>query len=118
MSEAVKAALITGGVALLGIIVSSFLQMLSTQRKIREEFAKQTAEIQRQSEINDLKLEAKLENSQAVTNEKIDELTKRVEKHNNVIERTYKLEQETAILTEKAKRTDARLEDLEHMGTH
>ena len=36
----------------------------------------------------------------AVTNEKIDTLSDRVEKHNNVIERTYKLETEMAVAKE------------------
>lgn len=38
--------------------------------------------------------------NQAVTNEKIDTLSDRVERHNNVIERTYKLESEMAVAKE------------------
>lgn len=49
-------------------------------------------ELDKKSELNDAKLDAKLEKHQAVTDTKIDELTRKVEKHNNVIERTYKLE--------------------------
>lgn len=44
---------------------------------------------------------------------KIEELTKRVEKHNNVIERTYKLEEEMAIHNEKIKVINHRIEDIE-----
>lgn len=44
---------------------------------------------------------------------KIEELTKRVEKHNNVIERTYKLEELTALQEEKIKVANHRIEDLE-----
>jgi hypothetical protein len=44
---------------------------------------------------------------------KLDELTKRVDKHNNVIERTYKLEELTAIQEEKIKVANHRIEDLE-----
>lgn len=36
--------------------------------------------------------------SRAVMEEKIDELTRRVEKHNSLVERTYLLERETALL--------------------
>lgn len=38
--------------------------------------------------------ETKLHEAQAVTNTKLEELTKQVEKHNQVVERTYKLEGE------------------------
>ena len=44
---------------------------------------------------------------------KIDELTKRVDKHNNVIERTYKLEELTVLQEEKIKVANHRIEDLE-----
>lgn len=49
----------------------------------------------------------------AIIDIKIDELSKRVEKHNNVIERTYKLEQSSAVLTEQIKVANHRIEDLE-----
>lgn len=49
-------------------------------------------ELDKKSELSDAKLDAKLERHQAVTDTKIDELTRKVEKHNNIIERTYKLE--------------------------
>jgi len=41
-------------------------------------------------------IEHKLEVSQAITNTKLEDLTKQVEKHNQVIERTFKLEQAVA----------------------
>ena len=44
---------------------------------------------------------------------KIDELTKRVEKHNNVIDRTYKLEEKTELQEEKIRVANHRIEDLE-----
>lgn len=44
---------------------------------------------------------------------KLDELQKRVDKHNNVIERTYKLEELTALQEEKIKVANHRIEDLE-----
>lgn len=50
------------------------------------------AELDKKSELSDAKLDAKLERHQAVTDTKFDELTRKVEKHNNMIERTYKLE--------------------------
>lgn len=41
--------------------------------------------------------------SNKLTNYKIDELTKRVDKHNNLIERMYVVEEEIALLKEKIK---------------
>ena len=44
---------------------------------------------------------------------KIDELTKKVEKHNNVIERVYRLEQRDAVHEEQIKVANHRIDDLE-----
>jgi hypothetical protein len=44
---------------------------------------------------------------------RLGELQKQVEKHNSVIERTYKLEELTAIQEEKIKVANHRIDDLE-----
>lgn len=44
---------------------------------------------------------------------KLDELTKRVDKHNNVVERTYALEQKVAVIDEKMKVANHRIKDAE-----
>jgi len=44
---------------------------------------------------------------------KLDELTKKVEKHNSVIERTYELEKIAEIHSEKIKVANNRIKDLE-----
>lgn len=44
---------------------------------------------------------------------KLSELTKRVDKHNSVIDRTYKLEQATAVQDEQIKVANQRINDLE-----
>lgn len=44
---------------------------------------------------------------------RLGELQKQVEKHNSVIERTYKLEELTAIQEEKIKTVSKRVDDLE-----
>jgi hypothetical protein len=53
------------------------------------------------------------ENMQLI-NYKIDELTKQVNKHNEVIERTYKLEKHEVIIDEKLKVINHRIDDLEN----
>ena len=51
--------------------------------------------------------------TRALLEYKMDELSKRVDKHNNVIERTYKLEELTALQEEKIKVANHRIDDLE-----
>ena len=51
--------------------------------------------------------------TEALLSYKLDELTKRVDKHNNIIERTYKLEELTAVQEEQIKVANHRIEDLE-----
>lgn len=83
MSDPVIVALIAGGVSLVGTIITVLVAN------------KQTIDaMDKKSELSDAKLDAKLEKHQAVTDTKIDELTRKVEKHNNMIERTFKLEGE------------------------
>ena len=51
--------------------------------------------------------------TKALIEYKLDELTKKVEKHNSIIDRTYKLEEQTALQEEKIKVANHRIEDLE-----
>ena len=48
-----------------------------------------------------------------LTNYRIEQLEKKVEKHNQVIERVYKLEQGEAVINEEIKVANHRLNDLE-----
>lgn len=75
------ATIITGVLTLVGVIIT-----------VHSGNKKTLAALDKQSSENDIKLEAKLSEFKAVTETKIDELTRKVEKHNNLIERTYKLE--------------------------
>ena len=47
---------------------------------------------------------------------RLEQLEAKVDKHNMVIERTYKLEEETAVLDEKIKVANHRQDDLEKKG--
>lgn len=51
--------------------------------------------------------------SQKLIEYKIDKLSERVDKHNSVIARTYKLEQDYAVVAEQIKVANHRLTDLE-----
>ena len=51
--------------------------------------------------------------SNALIAYRLEQLEGKVDKHNSVIERTYKLEEETALLDEKLKVANHRIDDLE-----
>lgn len=92
MSDAVIVALITVGANLIVTLASAAVQSKNVMEKIRSE-----------SELSDAKLDAKLDKWAAVQAEKIDELSRRVEKHNQVVERTYALEERMGRADEKIK---------------
>lgn len=48
-----------------------------------------------------------------LSNYRIEQLEKKVDKHNNVIERTYNLEEKEALLEEKVRVINHRIDDLE-----
>lgn len=49
-----------------------------------------------------------------LTNYKIDALQKQVEKHNQVVERTFRLEEHAAVIDEQIKVANHRISDLEN----
>lgn len=51
--------------------------------------------------------------SNRLTGYRIEQLEKKVEKHNNIVERVYRLEDNDALLEEKIKVANKRLADLE-----
>lgn len=86
MSEAIIVALITGGCAVLS-------QVFISARSTRDLFAK----LNEQSQLADAEIKGEI----AVIKTEISDLRQEVAKHNGVIERTYKLEQATAVHEEK-----------------
>ena len=95
MSEAIITALITGGLALIGV-------WLTNRKSTAELFAK----LDKQSELSDAKLDKEI----AVVKTEIASLSDEVRKHNAFAERIPALE-------EKAKSADRRLTDLEHKAS-
>lgn len=59
------------------------------------------------------KSDCQQEKTRALVEYKLDELTKRVDKHNNVVERTYNLEKEMDVQKEQIKVANHRIQDLE-----
>lgn len=84
MSEAIIVAIITGGLSLIGVIVSN----------------------NHTAQSMDAKLDAKLDKQQAVTETKLEELTREVRAHNNFAQRV-------PVLEEQMKVANHRIADLE-----
>lgn len=98
MSEAVLVALITGGISLLGIIITAFWQNASL-----------SADFKKQSEVADVKLDAKIAEYRAATDVRIDELTREVREHNSFAKRV-------PVLEEQMRNANSRIAALEHAG--
>ena len=84
MSEAIIVAIITGGLSLIGVIVSN----------------------NRTAQSMDKSMDAKLDKQQAVTETKLEELTREVRTHNNFAQRI-------PVLEEQMKVANHRIADLE-----
>ena len=84
MSEAIIVAIITGGLSLIGVIISN----------------------NHTAQSMDKSMDAKLDKQQAVTETKLEELTREVREHNNFAKRV-------PVLEEQIKVANHRIEDLE-----
>lgn len=96
---AVIAAAVSGGLALIGVIIT----VIATVRKSNQDLLN---ELRRQSEIDDAKLDAKLEKFQAVTDTKLDELTREVREHNNFARRMPVVEEQMKTVFKKLDRLE------------
>ena len=63
---------------------------------------------------SDQKMQSNMETHQAVLDERLKDLTRQVEKHNSVIERTYEAEKQIDVLKEKQRVANHRIDDLEN----
>lgn len=95
MSESIIVALATGGLSIIGTIIT----VLSANKATINALDKK-------SELSDAKLDAKLSQHMAVTDTKLEELTREVRKHNNFAERV-------PVLEEQIKVANHRIGDLE-----
>ena len=98
MSEAVVVAMITGGLSLVGTVITVILANRNT-----------LATLDKKSEVSDLMLKAELERHQDVTDTKIEELTREVRKHNNFAERV-------PVIEEQLRAANHRIDSLEKKG--
>lgn len=95
MSETIIVAIITGGLSILGTIITVLVANKQTINTL-----------DKKSDLSDARLDAKLEKHQAVTDTKIEELTREVRRHNNFAERI-------PVMEEQIKVANHRIADLE-----
>lgn len=88
MSEAIITALITGGLALIGVIITSTRSASA--------------------------IDSKLERAQAVTDTKLDELTREVREHNNFARRVPVLEEQIKVANHRIKELETQKGDWNH----
>ena len=101
MIKIILPSLITGGLALIGVIITNIVASSNNSKKAAQENAKVICDIQKENAkvINDIKLE--ITAYHASTDEKIKTLTEEVRKHNNFAERMPTVEQKIDNLEEK-----------------
>ena len=104
--DGIIAAAITGGLALIGVIITVTVTARKGNRDILNE-------MKRQSEMDDARLDSKLEKFQAVTDTKLAELTREVREHNGFARRLPIAENDIKTIY---KRLD-RIEDQVNEGT-
>ena len=86
MDTNVIVAIITAGVSLIGTVITVLMANRQTLAAMSE-----------QSKLTDENIKGKI----SVIETKIDELSKRVDKHNQMVERTYSLETRVSVLEKK-----------------
>ena len=99
MTDAIIVALITGACAIISQIVIS-------RSSTKELYAK----LDKQSEIADTEMQGKIK----LIQQEVAGLREEVSRHNNLVERTYKLERDYAVLDQKTRVADKRIADLEN----
>lgn len=98
MTEAVIVALITGACAIIA-------QVMISKQSAKDLYA----ELDKRSELSDAKIHGELD----VLKQEVLTLRTETQKHNKVVERTYKLEERVSVNEEKIKVANNRIADLE-----
>lgn len=102
MADAVLAAVITGGLSLIGVIITVFYTSKKSDQQQRQLNAQMIAELKQRSDASD----AKLDKEVALLRAEVDELMREVRQHNNFAQRI-------PVLEEQIKVANHRIEDLE-----
>lgn len=98
MADSIIVAIIT--------VLGAFLTQLVISRAAQKETL---SKIEKQSDLQDAKLDAKIEKHQAVTDTKIDELTREVREHNHFARRLPVVEEQINTLNREMKEVKAKV---------
>lgn len=90
-------------IGLIGSVIVGVLTLIGVVYQSHKSNDALFAKLDKQSELADTRLDAKLEKYQAVTDEKIAELTREVRKHNGFAEKIPVMEAEEKRLNERIK---------------
>ena len=98
MTEAITAALITGVLSLLGVVIT-----------VKASNKGLVAQLDKQSEVSDERIRGEIK----VLRTELTDLRADVSRHNSLIERTYDLEKRMGVAEERQKTANHRIDDLE-----
>lgn len=110
MNETVLSALIGACGAVIVCLITQFFILKKARLEMIESSNRQREEMYQAQKESIVGLQHQIE----MIVYKIDELTKHVEKHNQVIDRTYTLEKRCDVLEEQMKVANHHIDDLEH----
>ena len=91
---------------LIGAIIVALIGYLAQVSSARKNNELMLQKMDDQSKLSDARLDSKLDTAQAVTDTKLDNLTEAVKRHNSIMERTYRLEEQMKV-------ANHRIDDLE-----
>lgn len=101
MSEAITVALVTGGLTLIGTIIT----IIATNKQT-------ISKLDKKSELSDEKIQGQI----GIIETKIETLSERVQQHNQIIDRTYGLERRMAVAEERISDANHRINELRDDG--
>ena len=94
-------------ITLAGVIISSVLSTRVQLANARRTQAETIEAVKHQSELDDQRMDARLTQHQAITDVKLEELTREVRAHNNFAQRMPVVEEQIKVINH-------RIDDLEH----
>lgn len=105
-----KSEILIAILSLTGVLITAIASIITQIIISKRTENKMLYELKHQSEVDDARLDAKLEKHQAVTDVKLEELTREVREHNNFARRM-------PVVEEQIKVANHRIEDLEKFQT-
>lgn len=116
--ESIIVALITGTMSIVGIVITVKASGKQQRGQRQEDLAKQQGEIAAKLDSQSAEIRGELAQYRAATDAKIDALKDEVEKHNGVVERTYRLEEQNKTLFQRYGEVHEATQDIAKTARH